>query len=272
MNHAAGADLCVMTHARDPDRPRRALDGLYLCRGHVEDLRRLVAELPARAADLDRPAAGASRGTGNGGGIAIDEDAARHRSHMQGVLASWCRVVAEDRGIGTPASAELHHTAPWMLPHIEWCAGHRWVDEMLSELREVTGRALALADIPARRLELGERCLVHTGGERCTGGITLVIRGDDWHARCDECEEPQEATRYLRGARGGRWITADGVITLARLFGLPCGPDVVRQWHHRRRIAGKRIGDATWYDLGSVQSYLSRRQQRARITGATRAA
>lgn len=267
----AGADLCVMKHTRDPERPRRAVPGLLLCRGHLGELERLIEELPDRADDMDRPVTGSRSGggSGNGGGIPIDEDAARHRSHIAGILASWCANVAQDRAVTPPASIDLAVTSRWLLPHVEWCAAQEWAPDMLGEIREATWRALGIADIPARRVPLGERCLVHTGGTRCTGSITMIVRGDDWRAICDTCDEPQDPTGYVRGVKG-RGITAAGVIQLAHIYGILCGPDVVNQWHHRKRITGKRVDGVMWYDLGSVHAYLTRRQQgtkAARILG-----
>lgn len=259
-------DICVMTHRQDPDRPRPALDGGYLCHGHHKELERLVAEMPARADDLDRAAgAGGGRGDGTHSGISIDEVAANLRTDMAGVLASWCRVVAEERGINPPASADLYHTAPWMTRHVDWCAANRWVDEMLLELRRVNGQALGIADIPVRRVSLGAQCLVHAEGERCEGVITIVVCGDDWTARCDACEGDQEATQYLRGMAG--WMTTPEVIDLARVFGVDASEDVVRQWKHRRKIQGRDTGRVTMYDVGSVLRYLAGRQaQREKVS------
>lgn len=250
------ADICVMEHKRDPDRPRQALPGLYVCHGHHAELERLIAEMPARADDLDRARGpGGPRPPGAASGLPIDDRAAEHRTQMAGVVASWCRVVAEDRGITTPAGPELHRTCPWLLRHVDWCCGNRWVDEMLSELRQVTGRALALADIPARRVPLAAQCLTHEGGERCTGTVTIIVRGDDWTARCTDCEQVQDATPYLREG----WVVAEGVIMVATMRGAPCSAEVVRQWHHRRKITGERRGERMYYDLKTVNEYLDRR-------------
>ena len=86
---------------------------------------------------------------------------------------------------------------------------------------------------------------------------------DDRRAVCDTCDQPQDPTGYVRGVKG-RGITAAGVIQLAHIYGVLCGPDVVRQWHHRKRITGKTVDGAMWYDLGSVHGYLTRRQQGAK--------
>ncbi len=255
---------CILEHCKDPERPRRAIDGGYICDGHLGELRMLVTEMADRADDLDRANGPGGKRSGTGDGITIDLAAAEQRAQMAAVMASWCRVVAEDRGIATPAGPELYRTVPWLERHVDWCAAQPWVDEMLLELRSVAGRAVGLTDIPSRRIPLGEQCLTHAEGERCTGAIVIVIRGDDWTARCAVCEQPQEATPYLRGT-AGRWVSTEGVITLARLFGVIADREVVRQWKHRKRIKGKVEGVTSWYDLASVQTYLARRQKSERM-------
>lgn len=256
------ADLCVMAHRTDPERPRQAVDGLYLCRGHLLELERLVAEMPMRHDDLNRAliAAGPKTSTGSSPGLTVDEVAVDLRREMTDLVASWCRVVAEDRGIQTPAGPELTRTAPWLIQHLDWCAANRWIDEMLGELRKVTGRAIGFTDIPARRIRLGEQCRTHADGERCDGIITIIVRGDDWIARCRTCCIDQDAIPYLRAIRAGQWITTEEVIHLADVFGIPCSPDVLRQWKHRRRIKGRDDGRQTLYDLASVHQYLERRR------------
>ena len=258
-------DLCVMEHRKDPERPRRAIDGGYICDGHLGELWTLVTEMADRADDLDRASGPGGKRSGTGDGITVDLAAAECRSQMAAVMASWCRVVAEDRGLTPPAGPELVRTVPWLTRHVDWCAAQPWVDEMLLELRQAAGRAVGLTDIPSRCIPLGEQCLTHADGVRCAGAVTIVIRGDDWSARCPECGQAQEATPYLRGVRGGRWVTTDGVITLARLFGVDASREVVWQWKHRRKIVGKTEGGVSWYDLRSVQDYLARRQKSERM-------
>lgn len=263
-------DNCVMTHRVDPDRPRRAADGLYLCAGHQGELEQLIAEMPVRADDLGR-AAGASgpRPPGSHSELSVDEPAARHRAHMAGVVASWCRVVAEDHHITPPRSAGLADTCPWLIPHLGWCAANRWVDEMLLELRKATGKALGLVDIRAHRVPLGVQCFVHRDGERCTGTVTLVVRADDWLARCDhpDCTEPQrDVTPYLRSVRKGCGVTEEDVTIMAARFGVAVNGDVLRQWRHRGNVTAQVIAGVVWYDLASVTVYLARRKaQRERL-------
>lgn len=264
------ADICIAPHAVDPDRPRRAIDGQYLCHGHRLDLEQLVAEMPGAYGDLDRPRTLGPKAYGGGGdspGLSVDSAAADLRRAMADTLASWCRVVSEDRGVTPPAGPEITRTAPWLVRHIDWCAANRWVDEMLAELRELASSARRLVDLPARRVPLGTACLHHADGQPCTGTITLWIRGDDWTARCDVCAGDQEPGPYLRAmTKPNQWITTDGVIRLAHMAGIPCSSDVVWQWHHRGRIVGRRGADGVMYELASVNTYLAKRQaERERV-------
>lgn len=258
------AELCL-TERRGELCPNLALDGLRLCWCHRRDLERLIAELPARHDDLTRPlgAPSTTRGT-SAPGLSVDEAAADLRHEMTALLASWCSVVVDTRGVTAPASEEIWRTAPWLTVHVEWCAAQEFAGDMLAELRGVTGRSYGIADIPARYLDLGDQCLTHEDGERCTGVVTLVVRGDDWAARCPVCETVQEATPYLRTAQRGEWVTAEDVIRLAGVFGIACSIDVIYQWKRRKRIVGRPGPLGGLYDLGSVQRYLVRRQTEQR--------
>jgi hypothetical protein len=144
---------------------------------------------------------------------------------------------------------------------VDWLAANQpAAEELLPVLRELTGRAIGITDIPARRVALDEQCRTHVDGDRCTGTITITVRGDEWTARCPECRIDQDPTPYLRAAQTGQWITADGVIRLAAVYGITADNDVVRQWKHRGRIRGI-IGDVeNLYESRSVIDYLTKRQ------------
>lgn len=253
------AALCLMTHAVDPDRPRRAADGARLCIGHHKELGQLVTDMPAIYDDLERALSTGGHRGGTSTGLTVDERVADHRRLITSVLASWCRVVAEDHAITPPPTPDISRTAPWLAVHVDWCAAQEWVADMLGELRQLARRARSITDIPARRVPLDERCLAHTGGQRCDGTITVVVHGDDWWADCSTCDEPQDAAPYLRGTG---WVTSDGVIRLAHVFGVPCSEEVVRQWRHRKRIKGRDDGTRIWYSVATVHEYLAKRTRR----------
>lgn len=273
------SDLCVQTHRVDPDRPRPALDGLRLCHGHHRELERLIAELPARYNDLDRAATVAGGGSGSGShpGIDVDEVAAELRSQIRRDLLRWATYVATERGLLGPVREDPFTVAAWLTIHLDWLAANEYAAvNLLPVLRELTGRSYGIADIPARRLDLGNACLNHTDGVPCEGTVTLVVRGDDWTAHCPVCRgraqeagapyEPQDATPYLRLAPPGRWVTAEDVTRMAALFGFATSPDLLRQWKARGRIIGRVGATENEYDLRSAQKYLMKRAtERERI-------
>lgn len=257
-------DICIARHRLDPDRHRRAIDGLYLCHGCRDRLEQLVAEMPARYDELGR----ALTGGGGGGGQRVSGSSSEpapinlgvteHRQHIEGVLASWARLVAEERGIAPPAGPQVVRTAPWLTVHIDWCAGNRWVDEMLTELRACTGRARAMLD-PARRLPTGERCRVtDEDGEQCDGTITMRQSHDEvWKAVCSHCG-PQMPGAYMADSVDGRWVTIERVEAyVLRVHGRRVARATVRKWVERERIQSREDNGKVWYELASVERYLS---------------
>lgn len=259
-------DICIAEHKHDPDRQRRAVDGLYLCYGCRDSLEQFVAEMPARYADLGRALAGGSgsgdqRVSGSASEpLPINPAAVEHRRHIAGCLASWCKLVADERGIQPPAGPQVYRTAPWLTVHVDWCAGHRWVDEMLDELRGLAGRARGLLD-PDRRLPTGERCRVtFEDGHRCDGAIVFLQGHDEqWRARCPECGG-QEAAAYLHDGLSGRWVTIERVEAyVLRVHGMRVARATIRSWASREHVQVKTERDKTWYELATVERYLTER-------------
>ena len=210
-------DICVARHKRDPKRERQAAPGLYLCFGCRDQLEQLIAEMPARFDELGRAltasgSGGGQRVSGSSGEPApINLAAAEHRQQIAGVLASWSMLIAGERGIAAPAGPQVSRTAPWLTVHIDWCAGNRWVDEMLEEIRALDGRARAICN-PDRRLPTGERCrVVSEDGDRCDGVITMRQHDDEaWKAHCSRCG-PQLPGAYMADTVADRWVTIERV-------------------------------------------------------------
>jgi hypothetical protein len=262
-------DLCIATHRRDPSRPRRALDGLYLCEGCLAQLTGNLAQLPGLYAELaELLAVGGQAGQRVSGSpgrpLPINLGVAEHRGQIQAVLASWARVVVDERGITVPDSDEVAVTAPWLATHVTWFAGHQFADEVVHEIRKLTGRAHKLRD-PDRRMTIGERCrVVPEGAERCPGTVAMVIGSDDlWSARCDVCG-PQEAEPYLHNRLTGRWVTIDRLTSYALgRYGIQLAPATVRSWAARGNIGTEERGDRTWYDLPGADQRLRAMAERA---------
>jgi len=93
----------------------------------------------------------------------------------------------------------------------------------------------------------------------------MSVNGDGLlSARCDTCG-PQEAAPYMRARIAGRWVTAERVMAYAASCGHRVGAAAVRQWAHRGHIVQEEAAGRVWYELGSVEKYLSGRKQREKV-------
>jgi hypothetical protein len=243
------------------------VDGLYLCDSCLHHLERLIAEMPAMYEDLSRQVSSGSSGPRVSGSssarLPINPTASEHQCQIVGVLASWCKLVADERGIATPAGPEVWRTAPWLTVHVTWCAANPWVDEMLAELRQLAGRARSIAD-PTRKLPTGERCrTVFEDGERCDGSIVMQLDRDDcWTAWCPECG-PHAAADYLHDSISGRWVTIERAeVFVSRVHGRRVARSTIRSWVSRGHIRSQDQHGKTWYELSSLERYLAPRRER----------
>lgn len=158
-------DICVATHRHDPERLRRALDGLRLCGGCVDRLTQGVAELPALhdqlLTRLTTPYRGEHPDDRQQLAIAdkpipLQPDVADHRDNMRRVAVSRAMLVAEERGLDGPADARLPTVAAWLTVHVTWASAQAWADEYVAEIGALTGRARSLiAGNRLRRIVVG---------------------------------------------------------------------------------------------------------------------
>lgn len=272
--------LCVADHG---DEDAEALPALRLCRAHRSRLERDLADLPRLHADLgDHLAPGTSgggyitigggiptgRGTDDAGPLAIHEGrlpinpaVADHRDQIKHDLVWWAIYVADERGHAQPAANTVPAIAAWLGRHVEWIAGHHVAAvECPPVMAALVGRARGLLD-PNRRLATGERCrTTDEDGARCNGLISMVQASDEtWTARCTVCG-PQVAAAYLHDKVAGRWVTIERVRAYAlRAHGVRAERATIRSWAARERVVTAITDGVTWYDLGSVQRYLTER-------------
>jgi hypothetical protein len=206
-------DICVLEHRVDPERPRQALDGAYLCAGHHTELERLIAEMPARYDALGRILA--AGGNGSKGPrvsgttekpLPINPAVASHRQQIQHDLVWWAIYIADERGIDKPGNGNPHTTAAWLTTHIDWCAANKVAaEELLPVLRELTGRAWAMIDPDGtKRITIGP-CNAHVEDEPCDGVLYATVRADDDPRPsliyCDTCDLEKSSIEWLRFGR-----------------------------------------------------------------------
>ncbi|HEY4375505.1 MAG TPA: hypothetical protein VGM93_00030, partial [Acidimicrobiales bacterium] len=153
--------LCARATCRDPRHQpgcgdqcqphpaRLAADGLRLCQPHTDDL----AKHPVQLADLHdelglalMPGGGGERvgGRGDNGPPAPRDRVVAIRTEIRHTLVSWCRLVADERGIQLPQDA-MTALGGYLRVHAAWLAAHGAAGEVSDELDGLRRRAWSVA-------------------------------------------------------------------------------------------------------------------------------
>lgn len=183
--------LCLSPHCYTTELgvlvPRQAADGLRLCNACTSR----IAPQAIAAAELYDELELALTTTGVGGETKPankpgsrepNELAIWSRAHIRHTLASWCRLISEDRGLTLPAD-DVHAMARYLGRHAEWLAAQTFADEVATELRELAfgrGRSVAYPSggrsYPLRGVD-GQA--VPCPGEECGGALWAILRAAD---------------------------------------------------------------------------------------------
>ncbi|SMF78830.1 hypothetical protein SAMN02745830_06097 [Streptomyces sp. Amel2xC10] len=155
-----------------------ALCGSY-CRTCVERLRRELLTLlglyresdhaltPSRARMRERVAGSRSVG------MKLDERTVEMRTETTDVLASWARLVVEERGAKGPRGRDVASLVSFLCQEMDWIAGHPAAVSFDEEVRQLLQRLSALfGPAPAHGMPLGA-CVE----PECTGTLLAVTRG-----------------------------------------------------------------------------------------------
>lgn len=202
--------VCLSTHRTDPDRPRRAADGLRLCYGCISGMRRHLADLPVLYADVvasmpaSRTADAAPVSGSREPGLPVNLAAGELRSQIEYDLYYWAQRVATDRGMRLPTSGRVVVVCDWLGRHVDWLAARQEAAEVRGVLVELTSHALRVID-PARPSLILGPCAETVDGEPCEGTLRAsVLDVDDprpskiW---CDACTLELTPEQWYRFGR-----------------------------------------------------------------------
>lgn len=201
----------------------RAADGLRLC----PHCTRRIATDAVEAARLwyevgEQLAAGGSTGVPVANphpGLVISPRAVAMRAEIRHTLASWVRLVSEDRGIALPADESQHALGAYVARHAEWLAAQEFAGEAADELRTLRSTAWAVAYPEGVSIRHIGPCPELEDGALCPGNVRAIMRAADSllpdKVVCDvdsTHEWPSERWRLL-GRSMGRvlegYLTAD---------------------------------------------------------------
>jgi hypothetical protein len=260
VNYTVGT--CILRHRADPDRLRRAIDGLNVCSGcRARMLRQLQQLGPLDRALAELAAAIAAATVGSPSAeirLPLDDRAAEHRKVIRHTLSSWCALVAEERGMAPPQLSAAPRTADvryewtsrgvqavsgalsavdyltmWLQRHLDWLCAHPAVDDWAGELGDLHRTAFGIAYPSGRtRREVADCHLeLWLAATRqpydCPGRLTVTMRPDEElpDAVCDTCGDTLTPREWLTRAEKGRRLTA---VELSTLWDVPL--KTVERW------------------------------------------
>ncbi|HEX5994451.1 MAG TPA: hypothetical protein VFY84_04855 [Jiangellales bacterium] len=218
--------------------PRLAADGLRLCVVHTraiaDDAHRAAevhAELALVLAASDRP--GERTSGSRERGLAVNERAVWARATIRHTLVSWCKLIAEERGITLPGGWAVQHLPPgfigppnrlwrvndtasslarYLAKHADWLSASDYADEVSDELRDLAhGEPWRVAyPTGARVFEVGP-CPETVDGAPCPGVVRAVLRRTDSllpsELVCDHHPDPQPEDWSSHHWPADQWLT-----------------------------------------------------------------
>lgn len=158
--------------------PRVAADGLRLCWTHHDQIARYALRAGEVYAELLLhldPDGGSSSAPVSGTrplGIDLNPRAVEARDRVAAVLASWSKLVVDERGFQPPAASPIS-TAQFVARNATWLAAHPLAGPCYDELRELAmGEPHRVAFPSGTRVRVIGEC-PHEG---CTGELRVIMR------------------------------------------------------------------------------------------------
>ena len=214
-------------------------DGIYLDEPCQQALWSLLSQIPDTLTDAEDTVArlDARRGTGRSttAGAPINLEASQRVTELDGLLASWSRMVYEETGqVGDAGADYLRHA--WQ--HI---IGQGWAGDMLDELDRAHRRVVACVDVPPEVRAYGP-CQI----DGCAG----LIRGrvGDVLARCRECHEPYDATALRNNMLENAWTERAPLASVIRALNaadVKIKYDRAKKWVERGKLTPGEDGQFT---------------------------
>lgn len=206
----------------------------YVCQYCQDRLERALGDVPALWEELDTvltkqaryAAAEARRGE-----IALpfSPEASELGWVLRNTLATWCRLIAEERGRDLPDD-NPPAVAVWLLRHVTWLRHREFGNQAVEEVLSIVGKIRKAVDRPAPRIYAGP-C------QDC--GSDLYGKPDAAWVECRPCGvsyNVAEMLEWMRAQVYGRLVTAkEGVVLLSR-FGLPIQQKTIDKWWERKRV------------------------------------
>lgn len=223
------APICTVDWCDNP-----VVEG-HVCTGCSGRLERALGDIPALTEELDTvltkqaryAAADARRGERS---LPFSPEASELGWVLRNTLATWCRLIAEERGKELPGNDTPAAMARWLLSHVEWLRHHRAGHEAVEEITSVVRQVRKAIDRPAPRIYVGP-C-----GECSTD---MYGRPDSLSVKCRNCGEESDVNErwaWMLAQVNGKLVTAKEGAALLSRFGLTTQQKTIDKWHERKRL------------------------------------
>lgn len=206
----------------------------YVCQHCADRLSRALGDVPGLWEELDTvltkqaryAAAEFRRGEQ---ALPFNPAASELGTSLRGILNTWCRLIAEERGKELPDDT-AEAVSRWLLNHVTWLRHHQAGAEAVEEMTNAVSQVRRAVDRPAERIYAGPCADCH-GDMYGKPGATSV--------ECRPCglEYPVEDMQaWMRSKVNGRLVSAREGVTLLSRFGLPVQQKTIDKWVQRNRL------------------------------------
>ncbi|MFI9552636.1 hypothetical protein [Nonomuraea endophytica] len=223
----------------------KVADLANVCTRCTNALRRDLEDVPSLDHELD---IALSKQTSLGGGgpthieMPANFDAEARGRKLKALLASWCTLIADTRGIPQPLDG-LAPLSRWLLEHLEWLRHHPAGPDAVTEIRDAVRAVRHSIDRPTPRIYAGQ-C------NEC--GTALYARQGATFAYCQVCVDAEgehlhhdvEASKQAMLATLAVSMMAppEAAFTLSILIH-PIKPELIRTWAARGKLTPAGVDD-----------------------------
>lgn len=207
----------------------------HVCTACSARLERALGDIPALTEELDTVLTKQARyadpeGRAGEKALPFSPEASELGWVLRNTLATWCRLIADERGKELPGNDTPPAMARWLLSHVEWLRHHRAGHEAVEEITSVVRQVRKAIDRPGPRIYVGP-C-----GECSTD---MYGRPDSLSVKCRNCGEESDVNErwaWMLAQVNGKLVTAkEGAVLLSR-FGLPVQQKTIDKWWERKRV------------------------------------
>jgi hypothetical protein len=177
------------------------------------------------------------------------------------VLGSWARLVREERDLAGPERVTVTSERRTLSTQWDWICGQAWVDEFVSELRNLRSALKASNGTSEPRRKAVGLCPTLLDDGECGGKLWPdEKRGDVVCASCDRVFVPDEL-RHL-----GEMLIRQGYVEVFRaewFTGVPAG--TIRRWVAEGKCTSEKDGRKLMVQIGEIEQLRDRNKRRSGV-------